>query len=494
MQPKISHPAENDSIFSLKRIVFVLFKRKWTILTVFCSLVLLVTVSTFLMTPLYRATAKVLVERDHDNNLAILFKTYIPYVQPQFDWINAEIEILKSYPVAAAVIKDLGLDKSMGNPEAPRTDSTPSLAERVEEFQEELSISRDANSNLIRISYDSPDPALAVTIVTHLIKIYQEYRSELYDQSDTYKFFERQLAITEEKLRDLEDKEISFKSEQEIAAPQAELNILLTKLADYERNLTAVRAKRLSKQAKMSVIRQQVQKGEHLSIPATEVSDSPSREKYIAHLREQLLNMELQREDLLQRFKPTYSEIVDLENNIATTRRKIYEEIQQIIEQEETTIQALRTEESHLENSIQAVKQEILQLTRDDHILNQLSRGIDENREVYSMLLKQREEARMALAKSQRDVSIRVVSPAIASHKPVKPGKVLNILLGIILGSLAGMGLAFFLELIDRSINNGDELVRLTGLKDLGSVRNMPAPPPIAKAVRKRKTYVWKNH
>ncbi len=490
MGPKLTHRTENYSVFSFKRMILVLFKRKGTILTVFCSLVLLVTVSTFLMTPLYRATAKILVERDYDNDLAILFKTYIPHVQPQFDWVNAEIEILKSYPVAAAVLKDLGLDRA----EASGTESPPSLAEQVEEFQEDLSIGRDANSNLIRISYDSPDPALAVTVVTHVIQIYQQYRTELYDQSDTYQFFERQLAITEEKLRELEDREVSFKNEQEIAAPQAELNILLTKLADYERNLTAVRARRLSKQAKMSVIRQQVQKGEHLSIPATEVSDSPSREKYIAHLREQLLNMELRREDLLQRFKPTYSEIVDLENNIAATRRKIYEEIQQIIEQEETAIQALRTEEHHLENSIRAVKQDILQLTRDDHVLNQLNRGIDENREVYSMLLKQREEARLALAKSQRDVSIRVVSPAIASYKPVKPGKVLNILLGIILGVLAGVGLAFFLELIDRGINNGDELVRFTGLKDLGSVRNMPAPPPMATTVKKRKAYVWNNH
>lgn len=458
---------------SLRNFIMVLFKRKRIILSVFLAVVVTVTLGSFLMAPIFKASSKILVEREMDSEKVLLFRMNFPLGYEKYDWIKSEIEIISSYPVAARVVKELGLDKidqkdSKGEKEAL-------FESAIEKFQKKLKVENAKDSNVIEVSYEAKDPDLAAATVNKVIKIYLTYRSEIYDESDTYKFFEEQMKMADEKLRELEHRQASYKHQEELISPETQGDILLTKLADYEKSLTAVRTKRIGKEAKLTVIKEQMEKGSEINIPSTEVSDSPSREKYIAKLKGELLDMEIQRDRLLQRFKPTYEEIVDLERNIAATKEKMKNEIQQIIEQEETAIRALKAEEQALQKSIDTINQEVREFAQKEYEFTQLSRGIDDNREVYSMLLKQREEARISLAKLERGVKIKVISPAVVPNKPIKPRKRLNVALAIFLGLVSGLGLAFFMEYHDHSINTADELEQLAGIPALGSVREIRA-------------------
>ena len=89
------------------------------------------------------------------------------------------------------------------------------------------------------------------------------------------------------------------------------------------------------------------------------------------------------------------------------------------------------------------------------------------------MLLKQREESRIALAKLQQGVQVKTISPAVVPQKPAKPRKRLNVALGILLGLMAGFGLAYFVEHNDHTIRTLEELNQHTGLTVLGSVRDL---------------------
>ena len=86
------------------------------------------------------------------------------------------------------------------------------------------------------------------------------------------------------------------------------------------------------------------------------------------------------------------------------------------------------------------------------------------------MLRKQREEARLSLAKLEKGVKIKVISPAVKPSEPVKPKKILNIILALFLGLFGGLGLAFFIEYFDHTITTPDELERYVGITALGSV------------------------
>ncbi|WP_163220559.1 GNVR domain-containing protein, partial [Citrobacter freundii] len=61
-----------------------------------------------------------------------------------------------------------------------------------------------------------------------------------------------------------------------------------------------------------------------------------------------------------------------------------------------------------------------------------LSRDVDSGRAVYMQLLNRQQE--LSIAKSSAIGNVRIIDNAITQPKPVKPNKVLVILLGIVIG------------------------------------------------------------
>ncbi len=470
---EINHIEEQQPA-SLRSFLFVLFKRKKIIITFFLAVVGVVTIGSFLMPKIYKAESKILVEKEVDSEKALLFRMNFPQGYEKYDFVNAEMEIMQSYPVISDIVKKFRLD-TLGQTDQPlpEEEKENNFARAIKNFQESIEVENPKNSNIITISYESKDPRLAADVVNTFLQTYIAYRSEISSESEGYKFLEDQMLIADKKLGALEQHQADFKEQKEIGSPEAQRVILLTRLTDYEKSLTEAKTKRIGKEAKLAVIIEQLKEGNDISIPSTESSDSPSREKYIAKLKGELLDMELRRGQLLQKFTPQYEEVVNLNNQIEATKTKIENEIQQIVRMEQTAVRALAAEERVLQNSIDQIKTELREFAQTEYEFTQISRGIDDNRDIYSMLLKQREEARLSLAKLERGVKIKVVSPAVAPREPVRPKKMLNIVLALFLGITGGLGLAFFMEYFDHTINTPDDLEKYTGIPVLGSVREI---------------------
>jgi uncharacterized protein involved in exopolysaccharide biosynthesis len=473
MDNQMSDMTEFEKPASLITFFNVLFKRKKIMLTFFFSVVVVVTIGSFLIHPVYKASSTLLIEREPDSEKALLFRMNIP-VFYDYDWIKSEIDIIKSHPVALQVVETLKMDQlRQDNETYSETEKENRFKREVDNFQRKLKVENDTKSNVLDISFEDNNPQLAEAVVTKVIETYLSHRSEIFKESEAYEFFEEQMRIEDEKLRDLEKYQAEYKESEGIISPEAQRDILLTRLADYEKSLTEVRTRRIGKEASLTVIKEHLKNGWAESIPVTESSDSPSRRDHITKLKGDLLDMELQLELLLQKFTPEYEEVKNLDNQISATKNKIEQEINEIIEMEGTAIQSLKAEEGVLQTSIDKIKNEIKNYSQKEYELTQLSRGIDDTRETYSMLLKVREEARISLAKIARGVKIRIVSPAFVLPDPVRPRKALNIILSVFLGLLGGLGLAFFVEHIDHSVSSPAELEQLKGLNVLGSIRDI---------------------
>jgi len=462
-----------DHTYSIRKFLLVIFKRKKLILAVLFTTLVAVSILTFIQTPIYRATAKVLVEPEKYSESMLLFDINVPSKFKDQNWINSEIDILQSRPVASRVVKDFNLaeNEKMSKKKSPSGEQEQ-VTIAIEKFQEKLQLECAQNNNVIKISYESNNPELAASVVNGVIDHYRKYRREIFDESENYKFYEEQLKIVEKKLNALEIKEESYKRDEDIILPGAQASILVTKLAEYEKSMTNISTRLIGKQAKLNIIREQLKTESNINIPSTEVSDSPSRERHITTLKNQLLNMEMEKDQLLQRFKPTYKKVEELDLKIAKTKKIIKNEIKEIIDQEQTSIKALQAEKQALEHLIEKINLEVKEFSKKDFQITQLNRGIDDNRELYSLLLKQREEARLSLAKYNNDVNLKVIDPAMAPRKPVKPKKQLNIILGAILGLLSGLSMAFIMEYFNSTVNTVRELRQTTGLIVLGSVKD----------------------
>jgi succinoglycan biosynthesis transport protein ExoP len=465
---KSSLPEIGNRATSLRILLNIIFKRKSIIISVFASVVVTVTIGTLLMKPVFQANSKILVEREMDSEKSLLFRMNLNLGWEKHDWIKSEIEIIKSTPVALKIIQSMKLDQTEFTGIKPKNQNQILTA-----FQDRLKVENTKDSDVLDISYESSEATLAAAVVNNLVKAYIDYRAHLFSESEEYQFFTEQIQVAEDKLRELEERQTQFKQSEAIISPSVQSDILLANIADYEKALTDVRTQRIGKEAMLNVIKQQMINGDKANFPVTESSNSLSREKHIARLRGELLDLELKRDQLLQKFTPEYEEVVNLEQAIASTRKRIEKEIDEIVELEETSIRAMKAEEQALQNTIEELNGQIKAFARKDYELTQLSRGIEDNREVYSMLLKQREEARISQAKLEQGVKIKVISPALVASQPIRPNKRLNLLLAMILGLVSGFGLAFFAEYFDHTVNSPDEVEERLGLPVWGAIKTV---------------------
>ncbi|MBN1559779.1 GumC family protein [candidate division KSB1 bacterium] len=463
---------EKEAPVSLLHIVTIVFKHKWIVLSFFFGIVGIVTLGSLRTTKIYEARSKFIVEKEGESEKALLLQVNVPSQYEKYDWINAEIEILKSRPVAMRVVKELGFDQNAHPVEQLAPNDSDIILERsVKSFQKGMQVEVAKNSNVIEISYKDQDPVMATNVVNSVINAYVEYRSELYDESETYKFFEEQMEITDRKLQDLERDQSDFKRKQNMFSPEAQREILLTRLADYEKKLTDVRTERRRKAAILNVIKGQLGEGDGQTTPAIESNDSPVKSMHVTKLRGELLDLELKREIALQKFTPEYQEVINLDRQIAATKAKLASEVGKLLEIEEITILSLSAEENVLRQSIENTSNEMNELAQKEYEYSQISRGLEDNREIYSMLLKQREAAGISRAKHQKGVSVKVISPAVVPDFPLNPQTKLKIAIAAVLGVICGLGLAFLREYFDHTFTFPEEIERYIGLVVLGSVR-----------------------
>ncbi|MDT2757478.1 Wzz/FepE/Etk N-terminal domain-containing protein [Enterococcus asini] len=99
-------------------------------------------------------------------------------------------------------------------------------------------------------------------------------------------------------------------------------------------------------------------------------------------------------------------------------------------------------------------------------------------------------------AKDVMDVDkISIISNAQASMSPVSPNNKLNLAIGLVLGLMVGVGLAFLLELLDRTVKDNRFVTETLDFTILGSVPQMSAKelkqtikPTVAKPVQSTTT------
>ncbi|MFC2088641.1 Wzz/FepE/Etk N-terminal domain-containing protein, partial [Calditrichota bacterium] len=89
----------NHHPVSLRNFVSFLFKRKKIIITFFITVVSVTTIGSFVVTPIFQAESKIIVEKELDSEKALLFRMDIPKNYTQENVINSEMEIMHSFQI-----------------------------------------------------------------------------------------------------------------------------------------------------------------------------------------------------------------------------------------------------------------------------------------------------------------------------------------------------------------------------------------------------------
>jgi len=155
---------------------------------------------TLLMPKIYEASSVVLIEKEANSQKSLLFRMNVRKDEDDFDWIRSEIEIMRSFPVASSVVRELPVAQE----DIAALLTEAGFSERVENFQKNLSVENPRESNILKIAYRAKRPAETVLVIEKVIRAYEAYRAEIFNQSDTYNFYEEQIGYDLDDINDLQ--------------------------------------------------------------------------------------------------------------------------------------------------------------------------------------------------------------------------------------------------------------------------------------------------
>jgi len=337
-------------------------------------------------------------------------------------------------------------------------------------------------TNIIRISYLNHDPAQARDVVNTLAQVYLERAISLKTEeaSRSVEFIGEQLEQVRSSLEGAEDNLESYKSEHGLIQLDSEAQSLITRLSDLEQQRTANRLQLRQAEFAAESLRRALARLESYA-PAILL-----HEPVVAALAQALAELEVEKQGLLVEFAAEHPAVRAVQNRIARTQQKLLENYR-------TILAGLADTDRTLTASIERHEAGLKKLPAAELELARRTRLATVNAEIYTFLLQKQQEARIAKASTISNVN--VIDPAIAAELPVKPRKAKNLLLGLIVGGMLGVGLAFFREYFDDTIKDEDSAKRLLGLSILSTIPFIdPRKGPQSEAVEDKEQRILISH
>ncbi len=178
--------------------------------------------------------------------------------------------------------------------------------------------------------------------------------------------------------------------------------------------------------------------------------------------------------DLSLEAKAVLDQIVNVDNqlNQLTFRES---EISQLYTKEHPTYKALMEKRKTLQDEKTKLNKRVSAMPETQQEILRLSRDVESGRAVYMQLLNRQQE--LNIAKSSAIGNVRIIDNAVTQPKPIKPKKIVIVLIGIILGVMTSAGAVLLRVFLRRGIETPEQL------EDLGI--NVYASIPIAETFSK---------
>lgn len=438
----------------------IIYKWRKPAIILFAIIVITVTAFTLVQTPVYRATARIHIERATPKALDV--KDLIPVDASSTEFYQTQYKILQSRSLATRVIKTLNLEQNrIFNPRFDEKEKAKN-PERYEEvmikrFMESYKVDPIRNSRLVDVSFGSRNPALAAEVANGIAKSFifytMDWRTEA--SSEAKDFLTKQIEKQKKVLEDSEQALQNYKEKYGIVQLQVgqkeSENVALQRLSGLTANLTAAQNARIEAETRYKQVQDMLAKGANYeSIPG--VTTSP----LVQTLRANEAKLVAQVSEMSQKFGEKHPRMVQVRQELEATRKNIQLESQNVIRSIKNDYAIAQAKEANARRALEGQKSETQRLSEHGIQYAVLQREVEKNSELYENLLKHLKET--SVEKEYGATNVRIIDAAAAPLAPAKPKKAQNILLAIVVGLFAGAAAAFVLEYLDNTVKTPDDV------------------------------------
>jgi succinoglycan biosynthesis transport protein ExoP len=265
----------------------------------------------------------------------------------------------------------------------------------------------------------------------------------------------------------------------------AEKEATLRRLTDFQRQLGEAEAQVRQQTERVASLEAQLAKEPQRLQSSMRLNQDPTTEE----LERALVALQLKRDALVQDFTPDNRQVRDVEEQIRATKERlkvadsqvaginrteinqVYQEVRAQLLTARADLKGAQARYESLQGQVANYRRQLDQLNPKGLTADDLRRQVRAAEEAYMLYQKKHEEARISAAMDQqRIVNVSIAQPAQRPLKPVAPKKALNLILGLLLGTFGGVGLAFATEYFDHSFTTGRDLEARLGIPVLGTI------------------------
>jgi len=439
--------------------------RKTVILAVFLLVAITTTLVTFVLPPRFASTVRIAVEKDASDIGGIggerAYQGFDPY------WVQTQFEKIQSKSILHQVVTNLHLTKRWGE-KFKESELPLSLAFTL--LKRDLTVSQSRNTSLIEIKVESDTPDEAAEIAQKIAEIYRDSRlstwkemsreglEKLQGEMENHNSYTTNLQAKLDQLR--EELNISdFEAETGYLSRNIDTEALqkqdtqrLDARVEFERLLGLFRSL-------TNCTRAELRKTAATASPDPTLSD----------LLRELAIEERTLAALTNAFSVDHPEMRAIRGRLEAVNHQINDRLDGIVAGVKIKLESERANRDLRELAVELAKSNDIYQAKLRRPYYALKRDLDTAKFVREQLHKRvwQEKVEQVMP---RTAIVQIIDKAEPNIRPVKPNKLLNVVLGVIVGLAIGIGLAFFIEYLDTSVKTIDDVERALQAPVLGVI------------------------
>jgi capsular exopolysaccharide synthesis family protein len=464
-------PTKSESRFDVNEMWRIVAKWWWLITGIAIACLLAAIVISLMITPLYRAQATIEVNPEGVQVVGKEIGEVQPNQQDGRAFLNTQVGLLKSRSLAERVARSTNVanNEALFDQDLPRQAREAAAAGMV---QGAVTVATQRDSSLIGIAVEGPNPELTARLANAYADNFIQSNMERRYEATSYarNFLQQRIAAVKGRLEQSERQLVAYARQQGIltlsvdtggtGTSRQEQSIDAATLIQTNNALAQARSDRIAAEQRF---RQAA--GAQATVAAT---SDPT----VQGLGQQRAALEAQYQQKLALFKPDFPEMVQLRSQIDSLGKEIARQRSTVSGSTSNSLRAdylaAQARENELQAKVEQGKAGLMALRERSIQYTILQREVDTNRSLYDALLQRFKEVGVAGGVGANVVS--VVDRAQVPGGPFKPNLPLNIMIGLCVGLMLGLGTAFTIEWIDDTIKTPDDLGNKLGLASLGVI------------------------
>lgn len=463
---------------TMRDLLAVVFRQRRLVLIAF-ALALAAIIAYRLVAPCYESEMKVLLRRGRVDPVVAPTPSQAELIRQGVteEEVNSEAELLHDDEILRTVVQQTGLASEgsswfwslVGDDDAGKR-----LARAVRRVDRRLTVEPVRKTALITVSYQSSDPEQTAKVLRTLADAYLERHHQVHRASGEFSFFDQQVTLSRHSLETAELQLAEFTRDQGVVSASQERDLTLQKLSDADADDRRTQVALAENSERIRALQSKLNLLPERTMTQMRNSDNP---ELMEKMKARLLELELQRTDLLMEFEPSYRLVKQVEQKIAQTKASIRGEDQAPIRDQTSDL-----EPNHAWAKSELVKAEVDaralgahaaadsvllahyrgaaqqlgdQSIAQDRLLHDLKSAEDR----YLLYVDKREEARIGDALDQGGIlNVAIAEQPVVPELP-KLSELSFGLIGLALAGTVSVSLAFATDYLSPAFRTPDEVV-----------------------------------